>query len=415
MKKNAYVMMLSSLGAGFEYYDFVIYGMLATYISPLFFPETKEILSVFKAFSIFAVGYFARPFGGIIFGLFADRYGRKVVFVSVMLLMALATSAIGFLPTTVEIGLGATISLVLLRLCQGLSFGAEIPGAITVVTEYQEGGETALPCGFVMSSATLGAVCASLVLMALTHWNSDQEILQGAWRYPFWLGGGLALVSFVIRFKIQETPAFRQLKRHSLDFFNPLKVLARGYKRRVVLGVASNLLPGILVISNIFFPSFLHISFGYELKEVYKAMTISLGCAACFVPLGSWLVDRLGSLRILKMAAFLFMGGGYFGFSLLPHHTFISLFVFLILLQVFISLGIAAALPLTAKLFPTEIRATGLGVCYNITYLMAALVPMILSAGLELFQSPLIVFYILAGVTGILYGLILMTSVKNTI
>ena len=134
-KNQRKILLLSSLGGMLEFYDFIIYALLASYISQLFFPTHSAINSLLIAFSAYAVGYFARPFGGIIFGHFGDKYGRKKTFTISILVMALSTFIIGILPTYQSVGMLAPTLLVICRIAQGFSVGGEIPGAITYVSE----------------------------------------------------------------------------------------------------------------------------------------------------------------------------------------------------------------------------------------------------------------------------------------
>ncbi|PCH55749.1 MAG: MFS transporter, partial [Legionellales bacterium] len=217
------VTFLTSIGAGLEYYDFVIYGMMAPYLSSLFFVSGDASSQLIKTFAIFAVGYLFRPLGGIFFGLLADRFGRKKSFLTVMLIMASATFGIGLLPTYSSIGGMAVVLLIICRILQGISFGAEIPGAITIVSEFNAKNK-GIHCGLVISSTAIGSTLAALVLYLLSS-NLDKDIMAAwGWRIPFLLGGLLAVVSYVMRSKLRETPEFtRNVIKHQ-SMLAPLKL-----------------------------------------------------------------------------------------------------------------------------------------------------------------------------------------------
>ncbi len=185
--------LLASIGAGLEYYDFIIYGLLASYLSTLFFPPHDGAAALIGTFAIFATGYLFRPIGGILFGMISDRYGRKKAFVSVMLLMALATCTIGLLPTYHQIGISAAYLLLLLRILQGLAFGAEIPGAITFVSEHANPYYRGTHCGFLVSSVGMGAVLASALNYFISRHFSSAMVLAWGWRIPFLIGSVLAI------------------------------------------------------------------------------------------------------------------------------------------------------------------------------------------------------------------------------
>ena len=203
------VTLMVALGSALEYYDFIIYGMLAKYLSFIFFPVNDNFSTNIQTFSVFAMGYLARPLGGTVIGMISDIYGRKKAFLLIMLMMAFSTFAIGLLPTYNTYGIISPILLILCRLVQGISFGAELPGASVIVNEFsQNNGIKGRLFSILLSSTSLGSLVALLVLTVLTQNFSDIEIKNGLWRLPFLLGGGLAIISFYIRKQISETPEF---------------------------------------------------------------------------------------------------------------------------------------------------------------------------------------------------------------
>ncbi len=190
-----------------EFYDFIIYALLASYISKLFFPIQSAITSLLIAFSAYAVGYLARPFGGIIFGHFGDKYGRKKTFTISILIMALSTFLIGILPTYSSIGIMVPILLVLCRIAQGISVGGEIPGTITYVGEAvpeKRGFMTAVIFGFLILGVTIGFIVESLLLEFFT----SQSMLTYGWRIPFILGGLFVLVAYYLRRQLIDIKEF---------------------------------------------------------------------------------------------------------------------------------------------------------------------------------------------------------------
>ena len=298
---------LSSLGAGLEYYDFIVYGMMVSYLNALFFAGGDSWMNTIKAFGVFAIGYVIRPLGGIFFGMIGDTLGRKDTFVAVMLLMAITTLAIGCLPTYATIGVTAVILLIILRLLQGLSFGAELPGAITVVNEYSQASKKSTFSSLVVSSVSIGSILASLILYALSKSVDQESIMRWGWRIPFLLGGLLALANYFIRKQLQETPEFLSTKRQSKLLKRPLLQLFRLHRRTLAAGLAMNVFIGSLIIFNLYLPTFLSAHYDYVLSDIYLAMTWGLVWSALSLPICGFLSDLWNRKNVFILTCVAFM------------------------------------------------------------------------------------------------------------
>lgn len=372
--------LLSSLGAGFEYYDFIIYGMMAEFLSTLFFPSDEPWIGTLKAFAIFAVGYVVRPFGGIFFGMAADTFGRKQVFILVMLLMAIATFSIGLLPTHQHIGGIASLLLVFLRVLQGLSFGAELPGAITVACEYSEKNKRGGNSGIVIASTSIGAMVASFILFVLSGVMTKGQILNWGWRIPLLLGGILAVANYFIRKHLQETPEFVQaqkLRPCKKDIKEPFVCLLKQFKKEIFQGIGMTVFLSSLVIQVIYFPTYLSAHFGYSSSDIYLTMLCSMIWSALTLPLCGLLADRIGKKLLFRNTALAYMIGVFPLFSLLELHTFSCLLLFMCLYQTVISFVSVCYFPLLVDIFPTNVRYTGVAACYNISYSLMATLPLL--------------------------------------
>ncbi len=362
---------LVSLGASLEYYDFVVYAMLSPYLNRAFFPDSQSEIPYLHTLGLFSVGYIARPFGGILFGSLGDRFGRRVTFVSVMLLMTLSTLLIGLLPTYSQIGAISGLLLILLRFFQGLSFGGELPGAITVVSEQTSPNKYGFHCGIIMSSVAFGSILASLVLQLLSRILTEEEILRWGWRCPFLFGGVLAIVSFAIRVSMQETRSARKPGEHRI----PIISLFKFHPLEVLLGSAIVLFPSALIVFMLYIPEYFSKYFNYALPDIYFSNTFSLLWAACCLPVFGLLSDRIGPTRILMATSFLFCLFIFPMFELVSEQSVACLALFLILIQTFIAALVTSYLPLLVTLFPESVRFTGIAFCYNIAYVLAGLTP----------------------------------------
>lgn len=370
-----------NIGVALEYYDFMVYGLLMPFIMPLFFQSNDPIVSTAKAFSIFALGYIARPLGGLIFGQIADRKGRRKAFTGAMMLMGIATLLIGLLPThnvlnTSESVLPALL-LIACRLAQGLSFGAELPGAITITSETNSIQKRGIGCGFVISSTSIGAISATGILAFLTYLLTPTEITSWGWRIPFLVGGTLAFISSYLRTRMYETPEFIRIEQNQKNNkpWIPLHTIITKHSASIFLGIGLMLFPAAMVITNIYFATHLISTYGFESTLVYSGMTIALIAAIFLVLTFGWLVDRLGTKVILIGTCALFSVSCQHLFSLLDSHTHFGLLSFLILWQVFLNASVACVLPWLTQFFPTENRFTGVSLCYNISYVLCALLP----------------------------------------
>lgn len=392
MDKSLKATLLSSLGAGFEYYDFIIYGMMAEFLSTLFFASDEPWIGTLKAFAIFAVGYIARPFGGIFFGMVADTFGRKQVFILVMLLMAIATFSIGLLPTYQHMGGITSLLLVFLRILQGLSFGAELPGAITVACEYSEKNKRGGNSGIVIASTSIGAMVASFILFVLSGVMTKGQILNWGWRIPFLLGGILAVANYFIRKHLQETPEFiraQKLRPLKKDFKEPLFCLLKQFRKELFKGIGMTIFLSSLVIQVLYFPTYLSAHFGYSASDIYLAMLCSMVWSALTLPFCGLLADRIGKKTLFKSTALAYMIGVFPLFSLLELHTFSGLLFFMSMYQTVISFASVCYFPLLIEIFPTNVRYTGVAACYNITYSLMATLPLLLTTLIRYSGTPL--------------------------
>ena len=221
----SFVIGASSLGTLIEWYDFYIFGMLATIISKQFFPEDAGTSALLSTLAIFAAGFIVRPFGALVFGRLGDMIGRKYTFLLTLILMGGSTFAIGLVPSFASIGWAAPIIVLLLRLIQGLALGGEYGGAATYVAEHAPSNKRGFYTSWIQTTATLGLFLALGVIILI---RSNQGIEQfsaewGGWRYPFWISLLLVIVSIFIRMRMQESPVFEKVKSEGNISKNPLK------------------------------------------------------------------------------------------------------------------------------------------------------------------------------------------------
>lgn len=216
------VIVASSLGTMFEWYDFYLYGLLATYISAQFFSGVNDTTAFILALAAFAAGFAVRPFGSIVFGRIGDLVGRKNTFLVTMGLMGLSTFAVGFLPSYASIGIAAPIILVGLRLLQGLAVGGEYGGAATYVAEHAPNNRRGLYTSFIQTTATVGLFTALLLVIGLRTIMGEEAFADWGWRIPFLVSILLLAISLWIRMKLAESPVFQKMKKEGKTSKAPL-------------------------------------------------------------------------------------------------------------------------------------------------------------------------------------------------
>lgn len=302
------VALASSFGTAIEYYDFFIYGTAAALVfGQLFFPLNEDpLVGTLAAFATYAVGFVARPVGGVIFGHFGDRVGRKAMLVISILLMGLATFLIGLLPTYAQAGIWAPILLVALRLIQGFSVGGEWGGAALMSVEYAPDDRRGYYGSWMMAASPAGAMLATGAFAALAG-LSDEQFLVWGWRVPFLLSIVLVGVGLFIRLRIFETPAFARVREAGTRARLPVLEALREHPKNVVLAAGVNLgFNTFIFVLFTFMLSYATGQLGVERSVVLNGTLVGSAVQIAAVLAFSALSDRVGRRPVmLAGAAFL--------------------------------------------------------------------------------------------------------------
>jgi MHS family proline/betaine transporter-like MFS transporter len=356
---------LASLGGSLEFYDFIIYGVFAQYIAAAFFPATDRLVSLILVFSVFGVGYLARPVGGIILSHFGDKYGRRKVFIGSLLVISASTFAIGLLPGYAAWGVFAPLALVALRLIQGFCLGGELPGAITYAVEVapQHAG---FACSVVFCFANGGVILATLTNLMLTFWLPPPDMAAWGWRLGFFLGGAAGLFSFRLRRLLEESPEFLRLKQSASR--RPLGDVLADYRMPLIFAISTSAVVGCfngLLIAHM--PAYLTRVLHYDARTVSFAQNLCLAIECVGMIAAGWLSDRVPRRRILRLGALLLLTGAYPFYAALGTES-------VNLLTLFATAGFAAAFAngtfasIMADLFPTRVRFSGVALAFNISF-----------------------------------------------
>ncbi|MDR1057637.1 MAG: MFS transporter [Coxiellaceae bacterium] len=371
--KQSKITLLTSIGAGLEYYDLIIYGLLANFIGHQFFPSSNHVASLFATFGVFALSNIIRPLGGVILGVFGDRFGRKKIFTNTLLWMAFATFTMGIIPSFAKIGLVATILFSLCRLIQGLVFGAEFPGAVTLLSEHIDKEKHGIHFGFMISTVSIGVSLGSFVTWILTKILTESEMMAWGFRLPFLLGGSLAIVGFYIRRRLPETPKFLALQK-SRAVITPTVIKSHLGQVFNVIGIL--LFPACLVTFKLIFPVYLRDFYHFDLSDIYLATTLGYIWSAVLKPIFGWISDKIGRKVIIIVAGIIVIIGFLPIFLWLQSGNRLALFSFLLFAQTTTASMAASYFVLLPQAFQTVIRYTGVGFSYNVAYTIAALTPL---------------------------------------
>jgi MFS family permease len=311
------VVLASAVGSALEWYDFFIYGTAAALVfNELFFPKLDPTVGTLAAFATFGVGFFARPFGGIVFGHFGDRLGRKPMLVMTLLLVGIATFLIGLVPTYEQIGVWAPVLLVMLRLVQGFGAGAEYGGAVIFAVEYAPEGKRGLFGSWAPIGVTMGNLMAAGVF-ALVTMLPKEEFLAWGWRIPFLLSALLVAFGLYIRLSIAETPVFSRVAETRKPLKAPVVDAIRRHPRSFLVVIGARLAEnGLGYLFPVFGLNYVVQQLGMPKSTALFGVIVSQFLSLLTIPLFSALSDRIGR-RPVYLGAALFSAAWAFPFFML--------------------------------------------------------------------------------------------------
>ncbi len=375
------VVMASLVGTTIEWYDFFLYGSAAALVfNRLFFPEYDPLTGTLLAFATYALGFVARPVGGIVFGHFGDRVGRKKLLMASLILMGVATILIGLLPTYDQIGIWAPLALILLRLVQGFAVGGEWGGAVLMAAEHGDAARRGFWASWPQAGVPAGNLLAAGVLALMAGLQPEEDFLEWGWRVPFLLSAVLVVVGFYIRNRVGESRLFAEaLAEAEIPPKLPAVEVLRERPKAVFVGA------GLRWGENISYYVLTVFSLTYLVDVASESRSLALnallvGAAVQFfaIPFFAALSDRIGRRPVYAFGGFGLAAWSFALFPMLGSDDNLSIYLALVVGLVLHGAMYGPQAAFITELFPTRIRYSGVSIAYQLTSILAgSLAPII--------------------------------------
>jgi MFS transporter, MHS family, proline/betaine transporter len=365
-KQRRRAIVATVLGNGLEWFDFTVYSFFAVIIAKLFFPTGNELTSLLLAVATFGVGFFMRPVGGIVLGIYSDKVGRKAALSLSILLMAFGTALIGLAPTYDSIGLWAPVLIVVARLLQGFSAGGEMGSATAFLTEYAPPEQRAYYSSWIQASIGFAVLLGAAVGTIVTSSLSADALHTWGWRMPFLIGILIGPVGYFIRSRMDETPAFTAVAAEAKKD-SPLVEVLQHFPRETFASFSMVILWTVCTYVLLFYmPTYSVRTLHLPQSTGFIAGMIGGLMIMCFSPVVGKLADRYGRRRFLSSAAALILLLAWPMFAWINAAPgMASLVVFQAVFGLLIATYTGPILAAFAELFPTRVLSTGLSVAYN--------------------------------------------------
>jgi metabolite-proton symporter len=416
------VVVASMAGTVVEWYEFFLYATAATLVfNKVFFAEgTSEAQGLIAALLTYAVGFVARPLGGVVFGHFGDKYGRKKLLQFAILLVGAVTFLMGCLPTYAQIGVWAPILLVILRFLQGFAVGGEWGGAVLLVAEHSPNRSRAFWASWPQAAVPVGNMLATVVLLVLTATLSDAAFLSWGWRIAFWLSAVVVLIGYYIRTKVSDAPIFvaaqqevERVKAVSYGVVEVLKRYPRGVFTAMGLRFAENIMYYLVVTFSIVY---LKNQVGADTSDILWWLLAAHAVHFIVIPQVGRLSDRFGRRPVYIVGAIAAGTWGFFAFPMMNSGDYLLIMAAIILGLVIHALMYAPQPAIMAEMFPTRMRYSGVSLGYQVTSIVAgSLAPAIATWLLNRFDSSLPIALYLAGAAVITLAAALVIRETNGI
>jgi metabolite-proton symporter len=370
------VVVASMAGTVVEWYEFFLYATAATLVfNKVFFAEGTGDTALIAALLTYGVGFLARPLGGVVFGHFGDKYGRKKLLQFSLLLVGAVTFLMGCLPTYGQIGIWAPVLLVVLRFMQGFAVGGEWGGAVLLVAEHSPNRERAFWASWPQAAVPVGNMLATVALLVLTGTLSDAAFLSWGWRVAFFLSAVVVLIGYYIRTKVSDAPIFLQaqqeverVKAVSYGVFEVLRRYPRGVFTAMGLRFAENIMYYLVVTFSIIY---LKKHVGADTSDILWWLLAAHAVHFLVIPQIGRLSDRFGRRPVYIVGAVLAGTWGFFAFPLMNTANYLAILAAVIIGLVIHAIMYSPQPAIMAEMFPTRMRYSGVSLGYQVTSIVA--------------------------------------------
>ncbi|WP_321952310.1 MFS transporter [Paraburkholderia bannensis] len=355
------------IGTMIEWYDFYIYATAAALVfGELYFPSEDRFVSTMASFATFAVGFFARPLGGVIFGHLGDRIGRKKALMTTLMMMGVATVCVGLLPSYAKVGALAPVLLVLLRVVQGIAVGGEWGGAVLMAGEHAPEGRRTFFASFAQLGSPAGLILSLLAFRSVTSLDKA-DFLSWGWRLPFLVSAVLLIVGIMIRLGVNESPEFEKLKDQRRTAKLPIAEVVSSSWGLVLLCIGANTIG----IAGVYFTNTFMIAYTTQYVGITRSMILDCLFVVAFIqffsqPLAAWLAERLGGARFLKLAAIGAMLSPYPMFVLVQSGHVVPMVVGIAIAVVCMASYYSVIAGFVSGVFPTRVRYSAISLSYQV-------------------------------------------------
>jgi MFS family permease len=415
------VVAASMAGTVVEWYEFFLYGTAATLVfNKVFFAADDSAYgAIFAAFLTYAVGFIARPLGGVVFGHFGDKFGRKKLLQFAILLVGVVTFLMGCLPTYNQIGIWAPVLLVVLRFLQGFAVGGEWGGAVLLVAEHSPNSSRAFWASWPQAAVPLGNMLATVVLWVLTATLTEEAFLSWGWRVAFWLSAVVVLIGYYIRTKVSDAPIFveaqqevERVKAVSYGVVEVLKRYPRGVFTAMGLRFAENIMYYLVVIVSI---TYLKVQVGVDTNAILRYMLVAHAVHFVVIPLVGKLADRYGRRPVYLVGTVLASTWGFFAFPMMDTANYLLIIAAIVIGLIIHALMYAPQPAIMAEMFPTRMRYSGVSLGYQVTSIVAgSAAPAIAVKLLQIYDSWVpIAIYLAAASVVTLIAVLYMRETKG--
>ena len=361
----------SFMGNFVEWFDYAAYGYLATVIALTFFPQTDSATGLLATFAVFALSFLVRPVGGLVWGHFGDKYGRRSALSWSILIMTVSTFCIGLLPGYNHIGLWAPALLLLIRLVQGFSASGEYAGASAFLAEYAPDGKRGFYTSIVPASTAAGLLFGAVFVAAMHSLMSVENLHDWGWRLPFLLAAPFGLVGRYIRMSLQDSPKFlemeQRLEAKECATHAPIRELLTVHRRAVMIGIGVTCLNAVafyLLLS--YMPTYLSTEMGMDESDSFIASTVSLASYIGLIFLMGKLSDRFGRKTMLVSASVLFLLLTFPLFGMLGNPSLVVILMIQIAFGAILAMNDGTLPCFLAEIFPTRVRFSGFAFSFNL-------------------------------------------------